>query len=164
LPICGGTCGYVRPVYSSSPKTVLDYAAQMVRKHVLQRPTGVQPCQVTGAACQVNPASGNVIVQYQLPSAGKFDPMSVLTYNSKSNQQGAFGTGWNTLLQPRVVELSENVAVIRKGTGTNWTYTNPDANGLYVPPPGARDELVKDPILATWTETQPNGLKFHYGS
>src|SRR5262249_44946016 len=59
---------------------------------------------------QVNPGSGNLILQVSPPSAGPFDPLPVLTYNSFAIGCSEFGAGWTSTFKRRLFQISATSA------------------------------------------------------
>ncbi len=111
----------------------------------------------------VNPANRNVVFQLAVPSTGPFAPRALLTYNSMARCQvmNPYGAKWRLLFEQQVIERGEDDAVVIKGDGSCWRYTDLDAESqFYLAPDGACNSLERTDD--GWLETQPDGLELHY--
>ena len=114
-------------------------------------------CGVIAGGCTINPASGNLIAEIQMPAAGNFAPESRFTYNSLSIEASEYGFGWNGSYRRR---LDPATAELTTDNGTVLDYTGSGV-GSYTPPAGWDTALEKNGDN-TWTETQVGGLEARY--
>ena len=112
------------------------------------------------AAGQLGLFTGGLWVRLSPPWSGPFDPPVILTYYSRSTEQTEFGYGWTGLYRPKITELTGTAVALVKGDGSELHYVDEDASGKYRAPGGIRNALVKNSD-GTWTETGPDGLKYH---
>ena len=93
-------------------------------------------CPGSAGVCGVNPAAGNLLLQIGPPSAGGFDPGSLLSYNSlaASSASGAYGAGWTATYNRYIRKLSSTVAQVVDSVGNVFNYTLPGSGTRYTPP------------------------------
>ena len=120
-------------------------------------------CPGSAGVCGVNPAAGNLLLQIGPPSAGGFDPGSLLSYNSlaASSASGAYGAGWTATYNRYIRKLSSTVAQVVDSVGNVFNYTLPGSGTRYTPPQGTNNGLVVT-SSGGWIETQPDGLAYLY--
>jgi YD repeat-containing protein len=106
-------------------------------------------------AGQVNLVNGTIALQVQIPATGTLDPPFILSYNTLNKTWG--GTYDRSIQFPTSLAAS-----ITTSEGDNYgNYTQNPITQAWTPPPGAQNSLSGNqpgPI----TETQPDGLKYHY--
>ena len=122
-----------------------------------------QSCGMPGGPCRVNLANGNFLMYTQPPTSSDFDPVPILTYNSRSTNSSSFGSNWFFTYNRTVKPASLIGMDLSTGMGSVLNYDNPDANNQYTPPAGAVNALKQNGD-GSWTETQPDGFKFQYDS
>ena len=104
------------------------------------------------------------MLQVAPPSAGGFDPGSLLSYNSQGapSASGVYGSGWTATYNRSIRQVSSTVAQVTDNVGNVFTYTRPSSSTTrYTPPAGANNGLVAT-ASGGWIETQPDGLAFNY--
>ncbi len=117
-----------------------------------------------GTCCRparVRMPSGDLSLQIDLPEADAFAPSPVLTYHSSSGRPGSMAFNWRCKYEQEVQEIDSTTVDVVKGSGKVRRYTDPDADGIYTPPGGANNSLVKN-ADGTWTETQTDGFELRY--
>jgi len=123
----------------------------------------IEASQPDGSA-RVELASGNVHLSVKTVAGDSFSIPVALNYNSNAEGSQGFGNRWNSgMLGKRVSPAGENAADVVTSNGAIRRYSNKQQTGEYTAPGGSPNALKQNPD-GTWTETQPNGTLFHYGT
>jgi YD repeat-containing protein len=114
-----------------------------------------------------NGQTGNLLRQFSVPTVDPIAPTPVFTYNSDTSMQSAhseFGAGFAMVFKQSVNSVGSSTAVINKGSGASFTYTNKNmTTGVYTAPPNVLNKLLQN-SSGTWTESQPDGLTLNYNT
>src|SRR5262249_12359983 len=140
---CGGVGASVKPLMA-----VKQQISQVTRS------TGSSPGASQVGQLEIwDGAARNLIRQFAPPMVDCIAPWPIFTYNcvGGSGNGSDFGCNWSMLYRQTVTAISSTVAVVTKGTGTSFTYTGKDANGLYTAPLRATNKLVQNAGSNTWT-------------
>jgi len=166
---CGGSCGGGTPAIGMTACSGDPGAKQLEAVNELLRKASQDIVETSrpGFLEVWDGSTGNLLRQYAVPTVDALAPTPVFTYNSLASVANSpFGNGWVMLFLQSVngSTTSGSSAVVTKGTGTSFTYTNRNAGtGVYTAPPNAINKLVGN-ANGTWTETQPDGLMLNYNS
>ena len=100
-----------------------------------------------GGPGELNPASGNLLLRMGPPSAGPFDPSTMLVYNAQAPAASEFGWGWSLVPKQTLTSLTANSVSIVDGAGTPLRYSLRDATtNRYLGPGGGTDALQFNPV------------------
>ncbi len=136
----------------------------------LTLPTSV--CRSLGGTCQINPANGNLLLQFSTPASDVLTLSPVFSYcSTNATNTSEQGNGWSHTFKRNVVMLgphgsfSPRIPVeptVTTGVGQEFAYTK-NSSGGYQPPASPAINSLQAPVgFATFTETQPNGTFFQY--
>ncbi len=106
---------------------------------------------------------GDFILRRQdifLPAGRGLSVEIAFTYRSRSAYNGPFGYGWDMTYNRRIRKLSNNNAVVLRGTNRKDEFVF-RAPSTYVSPAGVYDALVQNGD-GTWTLTSQHGEKEFY--
>jgi RHS repeat-associated protein len=167
-PSSGGSCGCSGGGASSfNPPCANPGADQLAAVNALVRAASQELAvsQVPGWLEVWDGGTGNLLRQYSMPTVDALGPTPVLTYNSIAfNTLSQFGLAWYMSFGPSITSVNSSTAVLNKGSGASFTYSNKNmASGVYTAPPGALNKLVQNGDNS-WTETQPDGLTLNYNT
>jgi hypothetical protein len=160
----GSSCDTTPTYTANGGGDMLDYATSMKRPALRFAPN-VGPNIAKGSplpTCgRVNPQAGNLAVQFGTPAAGTLDATPLFTYNSGGSGGTAAGMNWtNTFLRSMTLVTGGGVQ-ITTSEGMIFFYAKNFQTGGYTPPAGAQNSLTGN-FGQPWTETQPDGLAYHY--
>ena len=120
---------------------------------------------------QIDPSVGKLVLTLAPPPTGGFTIPPALTYNSNlSSTTSEFGHGWTSTFRRSVATSgfgSQILITVTTGDGSRYEYLIPGAGGgvgYATPRDGAVNSMLLTAAPQTFTETQPDGLQFRYGS
>ena len=118
-----------------------------------------------GGRCVINPGGLGFSMQASPPAGDLFYITPVLSYFSQLNPivSSEAGGGWTHTFK-RQVQLSGSTATVITGSGQSYNYTVVKGSGFAAPTNGAVNSLQATAGGASFTETQPDGTLYQYGS
>jgi|GEM_PF-5095581 len=157
----------VQPCYTADGTgDALDAATKVLMTNCKQAPPLGVPLGGGGpfiSRAQVNPANGNLVIQWWPPPTHVMEPAPIMTYNSDSPAASPYGAGNFNLFNRTVTNVTGSSATVTGGDGTQWVYTNRNTlTGQYTPPPGTANTLQYGGSGGPITETQPDGTIYTY--
>jgi hypothetical protein len=164
-PSSGGGPVKVHPVYTADGTgDALDSFASLPTICCKQAPPIGVPIGKTPLAphIRVNPATGNLVIQWAPPAAATLDAVPLSTYNSDSPSTSVYGAGYTNFYNRSATIQGTSFITVNAGDGTSYAYGPRNFTTNYLtPPPGASNTLFWD--LGPIIETQPDGTQYIYG-
>ena len=115
---------------------------------------------------QVEPLNRYLQLSWALPTGSPADFPMVLNYNSNSGTTTEYGVNWSAPYHRYVEPVDPPVGVVRvyNPQGGLVIYNPPDSGGNCAGSPNPLNNTLNGSATAGWTETQPDGTTFNYGS
>jgi len=113
------------------------------------------------------PASGNLLLQASPPGGDAFTMPPLLAYNSTNSATASeVGNGWTHTFKRQVQIIGGTTPVVVTGNGQSYTYqaANPSSGGYVAPTSDTPNSLMAQAGWHGFTETQPDGTFYQYGS
>ena len=129
-------------------------------------PTG-GGCSSLGGGCVINPATGNLLLHASPPAGDASTIPPILSYNSTNAATSSeIGNGWTHTFKRQVQIVGGQTPVVVTGNGQSYTYhaADPSSGGYQSPTSDTPNTLEAQLGWGGFTETQPDGTFFQYGS
>ena len=126
-------------------------------------------CRSLGGVCQINPASGNLLLQVTPPAGNTLTLLPTLSFNSTNAASASeVGNGWSHTFKRHLAIAGSSNLEITAGDGSMFGYSsmNP-TNGFYQPlvgnnPPVQNSLSSPQRLIGPFTETRPDGWAYYY--
>ena len=122
-------------------------------------------CSSLGGGCVVNPSNGNLLLQTVPPPGDGFFVPPILSFNSTNSAVSSeIGNGWSNMFSRQVQVVGGANPTVVSGSGQRFPYTGNLPGGYQTPQAGTVNSLFMLSFFTGFTETQPDGTAFIYGS
>ena len=126
-------------------------------------------CRSLGGVCQINPASGNLLLRVTPPAGNTLILLPTLSFNSTNAASASeVGNGWSHTFKRHLAIAGSSNLEITAGDGSMFGYScmNP-TNGFYQPlvgnnPPVQNSLSSPQRLIGPFTETRPDGWAYYY--
>ena len=126
---------------------------------------GTGSCGALGGNCVINPANGNLLIQFSPPAGDPLYIAPVLSYNSSNaSTLNEIANGWSHTFRRQVVGVA-GASPVLTGTGQTYAYSGPTGGTYFTPAAGSgavNTLFVHERRWRRFIETQPDGTAFNY--
>ena len=127
-------------------------------------------CRSLGGVCQINPASGNLLLQFSPPAGNTLTLQPTLSFNSTNvTTPSEIGNGWSHTFKRAITIQGSSTLRVAAGDGSQFFYSGTSwTNGFYAAVPGgtpvANSLSSPSRLVGPFTETRPDGWAYLYPS